>query len=69
MQAALAQFDADLALELIDVDSQTELARRFGTLVPVLAAADDIICHYELDRVALARHLAADLAVVPPGQQ
>ncbi len=45
------------ALDLIDVDSDPELERRFDELVPVLMAGDEEICHYHLDEDALRRHL------------
>jgi hypothetical protein len=41
----------------VDVDSQTELQQRFGALIPVLLAGDQIICNYYLDPVALERYL------------
>ena len=57
MASALASYFPEIAPDLIDVDTAPALQQRYGTLVPVLAAGDTIICHYELDRVALARHL------------
>jgi len=41
----------------VDVDSESGLQQRFGTLVPVLAGDDRIICHYYLDPVALDSYL------------
>lgn len=59
MAAALAMFFPALAIQTIDIDGCAELEQRYGTLIPVLAEADAVICHYELDRAALERHLAA----------
>ncbi len=52
LQEALA-----FKLEPINVDSDPELQRRFGTLIPVLAADEEIICNYYLDPVGLERYL------------
>lgn len=57
MATAVAEFDAELALEPIDIERDAELAKRFGALVPVLAEGDQVICHFELNRAALANHL------------
>ncbi|AKH19662.1 hypothetical protein AAY24_04025 [Sedimenticola thiotaurini] len=50
-----------LAFELasINVDSDPDLQRRYGTLIPVLASEEEIICHYYLDPVGLERFLGA----------
>jgi len=44
-------------LESVDIDRDSELQERFGTLVPVLAAGEQVICHYYLDPVALRHYL------------
>lgn len=59
MAAALALSFPQLAVDLIDIDSSRALQQRYGALIPVLAAGDVVICHYELDRMALEQHLAA----------
>ena len=38
---------------VIDVDSDKDLASRYGELVPVVMLGDRQICHYFLDQVAL----------------
>ena len=58
MATDVAEFDAELVLEAIDIDRNAELAKRFGTLIPVLADGDELICHWRFDRAALAGHLA-----------
>lgn len=60
MLDALEDFRSDLRFGLawVDVDSDPELARRYGHLVPVLAAGEREICHYFLDPMALNAFLA-----------
>ncbi|MCW8902188.1 glutaredoxin family protein [Sedimenticola sp.] len=47
-------FDVDL----INVDSDPDLRARYGTLIPVLASGEEIICNYYLDPVGLERFLS-----------
>ncbi|WP_275099337.1 glutaredoxin family protein [Sedimenticola hydrogenitrophicus] len=44
-------------LQLIDVDGDPQLQARYGKLIPVLAAGDDVICNYYLDPIGLERFL------------
>lgn len=44
-------------LKPINVDSDPDLQRRYGTLIPVLAGEGEIICNYYLDPVGLERYL------------
>ncbi|MCD5364176.1 glutaredoxin family protein [Chromobacterium aquaticum] len=44
-------------LDVVDVDADPELERRFNELVPVLMADEAEICHWHLDQAALAAHL------------
>ncbi len=37
----------------VDVDGDPDLQRRYGSLVPVLATGEEVICHYYLDPMAL----------------
>lgn len=46
-------------IDLVNVDSDPDLQRRYGTLIPVLASGEEIICHYYLDPVGLERFLGA----------
>lgn len=48
----------DFELEVVDIDADPALARRYGELVPVLNLGDDEICHYFLDENALRACLA-----------
>jgi Glutaredoxin-like domain (DUF836) len=49
---------AGLAVREIDVDTDPALEERWGDLVPVLLAGERELCHYRLDRGALAAFLA-----------
>ncbi|WP_260843349.1 glutaredoxin family protein [Sedimenticola selenatireducens] len=42
---------------LSDVDHDPGLIERFGTLIPVLASGEQIICNYYLDPIALEKYL------------
>ncbi|NHR07092.1 glutaredoxin family protein [Chromobacterium haemolyticum] len=44
-------------LDVVDVDADPELERRFNELVPVLMEDETEICHWRLDQAALAAHL------------
>jgi len=57
MIAALQKLRANypFRLEVIDVDSDTDLQSRYGQRVPVLMAEDKEICHYHLNLNAFAR--------------
>lgn len=60
MRAALAPLVAEqgCAVDEIDVDTDPALEARWGELVPVLLAGERELCHYRLDRVALAEFFA-----------
>jgi hypothetical protein len=60
MRSQLAALAARVALppvELIDVDSDPELQRRYGLKVPVLLWGASPVCHYRLDEQELLRLL------------
>jgi len=61
MRAALEPFTSKgrLAIEEIDVDREPALETRWGDKVPVLLAGERELCHYRLDRAALASYLAS----------
>ena len=61
MRSALAPLvaAAGVSVEEIDVDSDPRLESRWGDWIPVLLAGERELCHYRLDRAALAKHLAA----------
>ena len=46
------------AIEVVDVDSDADLERRFGELVPVLMHDGKALCHYHLDVPAVTAYLA-----------
>lgn len=59
MRRGLAPWSGRLQLSLVDVDGSPELQRRYGELVPLLAARDGVeICRYFLDDECLERYLA-----------
>jgi Glutaredoxin-like domain (DUF836) len=37
------------AVEVVDIDGDPELERRYGTRIPVLLADGDFVCAYRLD--------------------
>lgn len=55
--AALAphQTRSGFSVQEVDIDLDTALEARYGTLIPVLCGPDGVeICHYFLDEAALA---------------
>jgi thioredoxin reductase (NADPH) len=68
MRSALAPLAAaaGVTIEEIDVDSDPVLESRWGEYVPVLLAGERELCHYRLDRAALAAYLAARAASGDP---
>ena len=63
MVAALQRVQAEIGFELdvLDVDADPELERRFGERVPVLVdARGGEICHYWLNEDALRERLALE---------
>ncbi|HEX4521919.1 MAG TPA: glutaredoxin family protein [Casimicrobiaceae bacterium] len=53
MRKALAEHLPGVAVLEIDVDAEPALEARWGTLVPVLLADGQEVCHYRLDPGAL----------------
>lgn len=45
------------AVEIVDIDGDPALERRYGGRIPVLAEGRDEISDYPLDRAALEQHL------------
>jgi hypothetical protein len=54
---ALAGVEALPPLEVVDVDSDPELTRRYGLNVPVLLLDGTVVCRHRLDRAELLRLL------------
>ncbi len=50
---------------IIDVDSDAELARRYGLKVPVLLLDGSVICHYTLNSHELLRLIGHSPAIIP----
>ncbi len=61
MLADLAALGRALALppvDVLDVDSDPELTRRYGLSVPVLLLEGTVVCRFQLDRTELLRLLS-----------
>jgi thiol-disulfide isomerase/thioredoxin len=60
MRAALAPLAAQypFELEVIDVDGDAQLERRYGEDVPVLLAGETELCRHRLDAARVAEFLA-----------
>jgi predicted thioredoxin/glutaredoxin len=54
---ALARTQALPPIEVVDVDSDPGLARRYGLNVPVLLLDGTVVCRHRLDRTELLRLL------------
>ena len=68
MLHALAELERSQAIptvSVVDVDSDAELARRFGLKVPVLLLDGTAICHYTLNSKELLRLLGTSAAIIP----
>jgi hypothetical protein len=52
-------------IEVVDVDSDTELNRRYGLNVPVLLLDGTVVCRHRLDAPELLRVLRAGAAAAP----
>jgi hypothetical protein len=63
--AELERSQAIPAVSVVDVDSDAELARRFGLKVPVLLLDGTAICHYTLNSKELLRLLGTSAAIIP----
>jgi hypothetical protein len=63
--AELERSQAIPAVSVVDVDSDAELARRFGLKVPVLLLDGAAICHYTLNSKELLRLLGTSAAIIP----
>jgi hypothetical protein len=68
MLHALAELERSQAVPpvtVIDVDSDAELAGKFGLKVPVLLLDGSVICHYTLNSKELLRLVARPAAIIP----
>jgi hypothetical protein len=68
MVRALAELERAQSVppvSIVDVDSEPELARRFGLKVPVLLLDGSVICHYTLNSHELLRLVARPTAILP----
>ena len=44
-------------VQVVDIDTDPELTRKYGTRIPVLLADGEFVCAYRLDRQRVAAHL------------
>ena len=63
--ADLERTQAVPPVTVVDVDSDADLARRFGLKVPVLLLDGSVICHYTLNSKELLRLLPPPAAIIP----
>jgi hypothetical protein len=68
MLQALAELEREQAIpavEVIDVDSDAQLARQYGLKVPVLLLDGSVVCHYTLNSKELLRLVGRPAAILP----
>ena len=68
MLHALAELECSQSLPpvtVVDVDSDPELAGRYGLKVPVLLLDGSVICHYTLNSKELLRLVSRPAAIIP----
>jgi hypothetical protein len=53
------------SVQVVDVDSDAELARQFGLKVPVLLLDGSVVCHYTLNSKELLRLAGRSPAIIP----
>ena len=63
--AELERAESIPPVSVVDVDSDPELARRFGIKVPVLLFDGSVICHYTLNSNELLRLVGRPPAILP----
>jgi thiol-disulfide isomerase/thioredoxin len=56
LEPLLREFNA--TIELVDIDRDPLLEKKYGILVPVLLHADNELCHYFLDHARVRDYLA-----------
>jgi hypothetical protein len=56
LAAALPASEA-ARVQVVDIDSQPELERKYGARIPVLLANGEFVCAYRLDKHRLAAYL------------
>ena len=47
--AELLGSEAAASVQVVDIEGQPELERRYGSRIPVLTADDEFVCAYRLD--------------------
>jgi thiol-disulfide isomerase/thioredoxin len=57
-ELALFQQQYDFSLNIVDIDADHYLKLRYGERVPVLAAGEQEICHYYLNKDLLLQYFS-----------
>ena len=57
MLEELEQYQSAVTVNVINIDDDPELIRKFAARIPVLAMGDTEICQYHLDQDALSNYL------------
>ena len=60
MEAVLPSYleNTGISLDIVYIDDSDDLVQQYGTLVPVLKAGENEICHYFLDIKALQQYIS-----------
>jgi len=53
------------AVQVMDVDSDSDLERQFGLKVPVLLLDGSVVCHYTLNSKELLRLVGRSPVIIP----
>lgn len=69
LRAELARLAPDLVVELVDIDRDPVLQRRYGLHVPVLMADGLELCRHHLDARAVLDWLALGTDGIPGGSR
>jgi hypothetical protein len=68
MLLGLAELEREQSIPpvtVVDVDSNADLARKYGLKVPVLLLDGSVICHYTLNSKELLRLVGRPAAIIP----
>jgi hypothetical protein len=68
MLLGLAELEREQSIPpvtVVDVDSDADLARKYGLKVPVLLLDGSVICHYTLNSKELLRLVGRPAAIIP----
>lgn len=52
--------NVDSRLQLIDIDTDSDLVQRYGLKIPVLVGSTGELCHYEVNPLAVRAYLSRE---------